>query len=141
MAGTVNYKRAYEPNFPTVRIAEAAPDRVMTKGRLEAMGLVAATEPEIPTRPFTERTSPAARKKIWPDYARTLAGAPPSRDGSGPDRSMADFTWCMTAIDWGWSIEETAMKLPEVSEKAPAAGSAERCRLSAHYSPECRCGG
>ena len=28
------------------------------------------------------------------------------------------FTWCMTAIDWGWSIEETARKLLEVSEKA-----------------------
>ena len=31
---------------------------------------------------------------------------------------MADFTWCVTAIDWGWPIEETAIKLPEVSEKA-----------------------
>jgi hypothetical protein len=31
---------------------------------------------------------------------------------------MADFTWCMAAIDWGWPIEETAAKLPEVSEKA-----------------------
>jgi hypothetical protein len=31
---------------------------------------------------------------------------------------MADFTWCMTAIDWGWPIKETAIKLPEVSEKA-----------------------
>ena len=38
--------------------------------------------------------------------------------GKGPDRSMADFTWCMTAIDWGWPIEETAIKLPEFSEKA-----------------------
>ena len=46
------------------------------------------------------------------------ARSPPSRDGSGPDRRMADFTWCMTAIDWGWSIEDTAQKLPEVSEKA-----------------------
>jgi hypothetical protein len=56
--------------------------------------------------------------KVWPDYARALAGAPPRREGSGPDRSMADFTWCMTAIDWGWSIENTASKLPEVSENA-----------------------
>jgi MinD-like ATPase involved in chromosome partitioning or flagellar assembly len=44
--------------------------------------------------------------------------------GSGPDRSMADFNWCMTAIDWGWSVEDTAVKLPEVSEKAT-----ERLRL------------
>jgi hypothetical protein len=38
--------------------------------------------------------------------------------GSGPDRSMADFSWCMTAIDWGRSIEETAIKLPQVSARA-----------------------
>jgi hypothetical protein len=31
---------------------------------------------------------------------------------------MADFTWSMTVSDWGWSIEETAAKLWEVSEKA-----------------------
>ena len=31
---------------------------------------------------------------------------------------MADFIWCMTAIDWGWSIEDTTAKLPLVSEKA-----------------------
>jgi hypothetical protein len=37
---------------------------------------------------------------------------------------MADFAWCMTAIDWGWSIEDTAAKLVEVSEKAR-----ERVRL------------
>jgi hypothetical protein len=30
---------------------------------------------------------------------------------------MADFTWCMAAIDWGFPIEETAANLPEVSEK------------------------
>jgi hypothetical protein len=30
----------------------------------------------------------------------------------------------MTAIDWGWSIDETAKKLPDVSERA-----AERVRL------------
>ena len=62
--------------------------------------------------------------KVWPDYSRSLTGAPPSLQGSGPDRSMADFIWCMTAIDWGWGIEETATKLLEVSEK-----SKERFRL------------
>jgi hypothetical protein len=30
---------------------------------------------------------------------------------------MADFTWCMTAIDWGLPIEETAAKLAQVSGK------------------------
>jgi hypothetical protein len=125
VAGTANYKRKYEPHFPTVRINSTAPGRIVTKEQLEAMGLVAAPEPKITAQAFTARTpqvrtsqQSATRAKVWPDYARSLAGAPPSRDGSGPDRSMADFTWCMTAIDWGWSIEDTAQKLPEVSEKA-----------------------
>ena len=125
VAGTTNYKRKYEPNFPTVRIGATAPGRIVTKEQLEAMGLVAAPEPDITTPAFTARTPQGrsgqqytTRTRVWPDYARSLAGAPPSRDGSGPDRSMADFTWCMTAIDWGFPIEETAAKLPEISEKA-----------------------
>jgi hypothetical protein len=36
---------------------------------------------------------------------------------------MADFTWCMTAIDRGFPIEETATKLPEVSEKGVSVSS------------------
>jgi RepB DNA-primase from phage plasmid len=125
VAGTTNYKRKYEPDFPTVRIGETAPGRIVTKEQLETMGLVAAPEPETAISAFTARTpqgrtgqQSATRAKVWPDYARSLAGAPPRRDGSGPDQSMADFSWCMTAIDWGWSIEDTAQKLPEVSEKA-----------------------
>jgi hypothetical protein len=97
----------------------------VTKEQLEAMGLVAAPEPEITTPAFSARTpqgrigqQSSKRAKVWPDYARSLTGAPPSRDGSGADRNMADFTLGMTAIDWGWSIEDTAQKLPEVSEKA-----------------------
>jgi hypothetical protein len=31
---------------------------------------------------------------------------------------LADFTWCKTALDWGFSIEETANKLMELSSKA-----------------------
>ena len=68
------------------------------------------------------RTGPSdylpPKNKAWPNYAISLAGASRNHSGNGPDRSMADFTWCMTAIDWGWPIEETATKLPEVSEKA-----------------------
>jgi hypothetical protein len=37
---------------------------------------------------------------------------------------MADFFWCMMAIQRGWNIEETANKLLEVSPKAQ-----ERARL------------
>lgn len=121
IAGTVNYKRKYEPDFPTVQIVDASPGRTITKEQLEGRGLVAAIEPEAPQANFTARTHSGGRQrgaKVWPDYSIALRGAPPSRDGSGPDRSMADFSWCMTAIDWGWPIDETAAKLIDVSEKA-----------------------
>ena len=124
LAGTENFKVKYGPDFPTVQILEAHPGRIMSKDQLEAMGLVAAPEPRsvtVPVSPKTQRSAGQHRdraSKVWPDYARSLAGAPRGREGNGPDRSMADFIWCMTAIDWGWSIEDTATKLPEVSEKA-----------------------
>ena len=125
VAGTSNYKRKYEPEFPTVRISASIPGRIVTKEQLQEMRLVAAPEPEVIAPAYTARTSSvrngvhyAKSTKVWPDYARSLAGAPPSLQGNGPDRSMADFSWCMTAIDWGWSIEDTAAKLVDVSEKA-----------------------
>jgi hypothetical protein len=31
---------------------------------------------------------------------------------------LADFTWCKTALDWGWTTQETAARLMEVSAKA-----------------------
>lgn len=131
VAGTGNYKRKYEPNFPMVRIGTIAPGRTVTKDQLEEMGLVSPAEPEIASPAFTARAGQSDNghrrsrsTKVWPDYARSLAGAPPNLQGSGPDRSMADFAWCMTAIDWGWGIEDTAAKLAEVSEKAR-----ERVRL------------
>ena len=123
VAGTVNYKHKYEPEFPMVRIEEAHPGRIVTRAQLEAMGIVAAPEREIAAElPKARQTGPSPYRhrpnRAWPNYAISLAGAPLNRAGTGPDRSMADFTWCMTAIDWGWSIEETAAKLPEVSERA-----------------------
>lgn len=125
LAGTENFKTAYGPDFPVVSIVEAHPGRVMTREQLETMGLLAAPEAEsakskVATAP--RRTGPSdyrpQKNKAWPNYAISLAGAPRNHSGNGPDRSMADFTWCMTAIDWRWPIEETVAKLSEVSEKA-----------------------
>ena len=39
-----------------------------------------------------------------------------------PDISRADFTWCRTAIEWGWSREATAARLMELSSKAKENG-------------------
>jgi hypothetical protein len=107
-------------------IVDAAPGRITTPEALESLGLVAPPEP-APTvvklkTPHTQgRSGP---EPSWPDYERCVKGAPPAREGDGPDRSIADFFWCMMAIQRGWSIEETANKLLEVSPKAQ-----ERARL------------
>lgn len=128
LPGTINYKRKYEPDFPTVTIVNATPGRVMTTVQLDALSLVAAPEPDLasPVVPLRPRRAhgPDARERQWPDYQRSLAGAPPNREGSGPGRSHADFFWCMMAVQRGWSTEETARKLVDVSERAR-----ERVRL------------
>jgi hypothetical protein len=126
VAGTINYKRKYEPEFPTVTIRDAAPGRIMTAGQLEALHLVAQSEPVtiLPSAParVSKRSEAAIRARKWPDYSRSLQNAPPNHSNTGPDTSRADFTWCMTALDWGFDIPETTAKLMEVSSKAKENG-------------------
>jgi hypothetical protein len=122
VAGTTNYKRKYEPEFPTVTILSTAPGRVSTPAQLEALGLVAPPEPArdafvVPLR-VSRRHEAAIRARRWPDYQRCLERAPPNHGKTGVDVSRADFAWCMTALDWGWNTDETATKLMEVSAKA-----------------------
>jgi hypothetical protein len=126
IAGTTNYKRKYEPDFPKVKVVNANPGRIMTPAELESLGLVAPQEPAPAVVPLHSRRKHAASEgeRTWPDYERCVTGAPPNKEGSGPDRSMADFFWCMMAAQRGWSIEETASKLMEVSARAQ-----ERARL------------
>lgn len=120
VAGTENFKPKYVPDYPTVAIVETHPGRVMTPEQLAALGLLAPPEPAQAsplkfTQPGRHRTG---RERHWPSYERALAGAPQSDDGSGPDRSRADFWFSYLALQRGWSIEETEAKLLEVSEKA-----------------------
>jgi hypothetical protein len=126
VAGTENFKPKYAPAFPMVSIVETHPGRVMTPEQLEALGLLAPPEPAPAVLPFktSRKHSPSEGERTWPDYQRCVAGAPPAKEGDGPDRSIADFFWCMMAAQRGWSIEETANKLLEVSAKAQ-----ERARL------------
>jgi hypothetical protein len=125
VAGTANYKRKYEPEFPEVKILETAPGRIATAAAIESCGILAPPEPPavIPLK-ANRRSTKSDNERTWPDYERCVAGAPPSKEGPGPDRSMADFFWCLMASQRGWSIEETACKLLEVSGKAQ-----ERARL------------
>jgi hypothetical protein len=139
VAGSVNFKRRYAPDFPTVQILEASPRRIVTQGELEATGLVAVPDPVPVSRPF--RAGPNRRAKAWPSYERCLQNAPPAHRSDRLDVSRADFTFCLLAIDWGWSIEETSGRLLEKSRKARANGesyarrTAERAAAAVNRRP------
>ena len=96
------------------------PGRVAQAAELERLGLVA--EPETVTQPLRispARLRPSGTNRKWPSYERCLEGAPPSQSRPGDSRhSIADFTWCLIAADWGWSIDEIADRLLEESAKA-----------------------
>jgi hypothetical protein len=68
------------------------------------------------------RDSGAAKRisgeRSRPDYERCVIAAPRSKEGQGPDRSMADFFWCLMAAQRGHAIEDIAARLLEVSSKA-----------------------
>jgi len=116
LAGTENWKTKYLPNPPTVTILEAHPGRMMTPAQLEELHLLAEperTESVVDLRPHRASRQPDSERH-WPDYQRCLK---PKPDGV-PDRSAADFTWCVFAARCGWSVEETEQRLLEVSEKA-----------------------
>jgi hypothetical protein len=51
VAGSLNFKDKYAPDFPTVQIAHSAPGLMASTSQLESLGLVA--EPEKPARRFS----------------------------------------------------------------------------------------
>lgn len=90
MAGTGNYKRKYEPDFPDVKILQAAPGRLASAPQFESLGPLAAPEPvhEAPA-------SPIRASRNWPDYQRCVLGAPMKHWENKPDISRADFFFAM----------------------------------------------
>jgi hypothetical protein len=93
LAGTSNFKAKYVGNFPKVAILDAAPGHITTPEALEALGLVAPPDP-APTvvRLKTSRNhNRLGSDKGWPNYELCVKGAPPAKEGGGPDRSMAIF--------------------------------------------------
>ncbi len=72
----------------------------------------------------------SAGGKAWPSYQRCVDNAPPVRGGGRPDISRADFTFCLLAIDWGWSAEETAARLMQESGTAQETGEAYALRTA-----------
>jgi len=115
VSGSRNFKSKYAPAFPVVQLARANAGNVVSPAALELAGLVAP--PEVPAV-FHRVSWPRGGRRRWPSYARCVQHAPAVHQGERPDVSRADFTWCMTAIDWGFSVEETATRLMEESSKA-----------------------
>ena len=123
IAGSLNVKTRYAPDYPRVAIRAAQLGRTITIEELERLGLVAPAEqfaPVSPPRTSTPAFSGTTDK--WPSYAMSLDKAPRNRDGNGPDRSRADYWWCFLAIQWGHDIIATADRLMEESRKAREKG-------------------
>jgi DNA primase RepB-like protein len=123
VAGSLNFKDKYAPDFPRVTIRETKPGRMTSADELERLGVVAAPE-ELPPLRVTPARRHFGGNRTWPSYAKALDGAPLDSEGHGPDTSRADIVRCMTAITWGFGIEETAARLIEESSKAKANGRA-----------------
>jgi hypothetical protein len=124
ISGSVNFKTKYAPEFPLVELRQVNAGNVTTPAALESAGIVAAQEEQRPSRQVTSRVSPAGRasRKKWPSYDFCIKHAPRTQGEDRPDISRADFTWCRTAIEWGWSREATAGQLMELSTKAKENG-------------------
>jgi hypothetical protein len=124
IAGSLNFKDKYAPHFPRVALHCANPGRLATAAELDRLGLVAPPDPDRTMRP-PARSRPGTGVRKWPSYERCLERAPPSQGSPGENRhSIADFTWCLIAADWGWPVEEIAARLLEESTKARDNGHA-----------------
>lgn len=123
IAGSVNFKRQYAPDFPSVNILETTPQCTTSRVELEGLGLLAPSQPlnsAVPPR----RVSPSGRTPSWPSYERCLGGAPLAHHSDQPDVSRADFTFCLLAIDWGWTVPDVCRRLLLLSPKARRRGAA-----------------
>ena len=122
VAGGINFKAKYAPDFPRVAIRAVNEGRTTTIAELDRLGLVAPLVRVLRRAADPARRRSGAGRRRWPSYARCLEGAPLNGAATGPDTSRADFLWCMIAIDWGWALAEVATRLLTESAKAQAHG-------------------
>lgn len=121
LAGSLNIKRKYIPDFPVVAVSQVEAGKTVTIAELEAARLIAPPEAVTPPRcvpKLTKATQRADAPRYWPDYRQALARGKLKKDGKGPDRSLADFMWSKWAAERGWNAAEIAHRLIEVSDKA-----------------------
>ena len=124
ISGSVNFKNKYAPEFPLVELRQVNAGNVTTPAALESAGIVAGREEPRPARAGAKRISHSGQpsRKKWPSYDFCIKFAPRTQGEDRPDISRADFTWCRTAIEWGWSTQATASRLMELSTKAQENG-------------------
>jgi hypothetical protein len=121
LAGSLNIKPKYAPDFPVVKVSQVEAGRTTTVAGLDAAKLIGPPPPvtaagSVP--PTVERPKPRTdAPRYWPDYERALRGAPLKSDGTH-DRSLADFMYALLSARQGWNENEIAYKLLEVSSKA-----------------------
>jgi RepB DNA-primase from phage plasmid len=134
LAGSLNFKPQYAPNYPRVRLVWTdAETPIVRLEVLEESGLLApkASATEIPAIALA-----GPPPNAWPDYQRCLQNAPLSRDGEHVDCSRADYTWAKIALQrfrWIQRPEAAIPKLYALSAKAQEKGEVEGmayCRMT-----------
>ncbi len=110
-------RRRPDGSFPIVKIVFYQRGRQTTAGELESLNLLAPRgSSPVPAKPY-KPAGRAERPRQWPSYQIELDRAARRKDGK-PDRSDADINFALRCARWGWSADETAAKLREVSERA-----------------------
>lgn len=122
IAGSRNFKPKHAPAYPYVRVELVSPGRKATIAELDQAALLAPKESSDPAPPRHAPIASNTQPRRWPSYQRCLVDSPKARNHDGPDRSHADFEFCLFAIDRGWTVEATAQKLIIESEKAERKG-------------------
>lgn len=121
LCGTKNRKLEHAPDFPTVRLVESQLGRMTTTGELQKTKLLQETTTATTTPPRAP-SAPRFKSSTWPDYGRCLNDAPARNKGEGVDISRADWNFALIAADRGFSAQEIAGELMNVSEKAKKDG-------------------
>ncbi len=118
VVGSINFKLDYAPDFPVVTLGHVRAGGLTTVAALEKAGFLAPRE--LPHPPPVLPPQPRHTDRKRPPKAGLSAGVNPRTEKGGrkPDRSKADYFWAKYAYERGWTTDEIAAKLPEVSDRA-----------------------
>jgi hypothetical protein len=130
ISGSRDFKELYSPAFPPVETVQARPGLVVTRAEREALGVVAPPQPTASVPPPARVSPQRLGARGWPSYRRCVENAPPAKEGGRPDISRADFSFSLLALDWGWTLEETAARLMQECPKAQENGAAYALRTA-----------